>query len=133
MLKWAHNPALRPNCQPIQHSLWSEEHGNGRSIEQLPKESFPGRRRSLGSLLAKEPVTKKGQIGPHVRSRVPRMPSLGTESRAPHAVPDGALDRTMKTKSLTRTDGLGKDVSFLKESPLKRLFYEGSAWECCTG
>ena len=121
MLKWAHNPALRPNCQPIQHSLWSEEHDNGRRVEQLPKDSCPGRRRSLGSLLAKEPITKKGQIGPHLRSGVPRKPSLGTESRAPHAVPDGALDRNMKTKSLTRTDGLGSDVSLLKESPLKGL------------
>merc|ERR1711971_844766 len=41
-------------------------------------------------------------------------------SRAPLAVPDDALDRNMKTMSLTRTDGLGRDASFLKESPLKR-------------
>ena len=133
MLKWAHNSALRPNSQPIQHSLWSEEHGSGRRVEQLPKDSCPGRRRSLGSLLAKEPITKKGQIGPHVRSRVTRKTSLGTESKAPLAVHDDALDRNMKTKSLTRTDGLGRDESFLKESPLKRLIYKRSAWERCTG
>ena len=137
MLKWAHNPALRPNCQPksfenqqnlektIQHSLWSEKHGNGRRVEQVPKESCPpGRRRSLGSLLvAKQPITRKGQIGPHTRSGVTRKSALRTtESRAPLALPDDALDRNMKSMSLTRTDGLvmGRDASFLKESPLKR-------------
>ena len=138
MLKWAHNPALRPSYQPkafeseqnpekrSQHSLRSEKHGNGRRVEQLPKEaeklSRPGRRRSLGSLLAKEPImTKKGQTGFPVRSLVPRKPSPGTEGgRAPIATPD-ALDRNLKTMSLTRTsDGFGREASLLRESPLKR-------------
>ena len=129
MLKWAHNPALRPNCQPkmfesnpeekSSYSLWSEKHGNGRRVQE--KLSGPGRRRSLGSLLAKEPMTKNGQTGIPVRSLVPRKPSLGMEGgRAPLATPD-AFDRNLKTLSLTRTtDGFGRDVSFLKESPLKR-------------
>ena len=137
MLKWAHNPALRPNWQPkmfeskqnpeetSSYSLWSEKHGNGRRVQEHPKEteklSGPGRRRSLGSLLAKEPMTKNGQTGIPVRSLVPRKPSLGMEGgRAPLATPD-AFDRNLKTLSLTRTtDGFGRDVSFLKESPLKR-------------
>ena len=145
MLKWAHNPALRPNCQQnsfenkqnlektIQHPLWSERRVNGRRVEQVPKESCPpGRRRSLGSLLvAKQPITRKGQIGPHhLRSGVTRKPALGTaESRAPLAVPDDALDRNMKTMSLTRTDGLvmGRDASLLKESPLKRWLCKGTS------
>ena len=129
MLKWAHNPALRPNCQPkmfesnpeekSSYSLWSEKHGNGRRVQE--KLSGPGRRRSLGSLLAKEPMTKNGQTGIPVKSLVLRKPSLGMEGgRAPLATPD-AFDRNLKTLSLTRTtDGFGRDVSFLKESPLKR-------------
>ena len=135
MLKWAHNPALRPNCQPkmfeskqnpeetSSYSLWSEKHGNGRRVQEHPKEklSGPGRRRSLGSLLAKEPMTKNGQTGIPVKSLVLRKPSLGMDGgRAPLATPD-AFDRNLKTLSLTRTtDGFGRDVSFLKESPLKR-------------
>ena len=70
MLKWAYNPALRPNCElnsfenrqnfekGIQCSYGFETPGNGRRVDQLPKEEkcFPGRRRSLGTLL---PVVQK--------------------------------------------------------------------------
>ena len=129
MLKWAYNPALRPNCQLKSFenkqnlekcSLGFETSGNGRRVEQLPPEEVekmlcPGRRRSLGSLLAKEPIRN---FGPR-SERVPRKLSLGREVRAPLATPD-ALDRNLKTLSLTRTEGFGRDASFLKESPLKR-------------
>ena len=133
MLKWAYNPALRPNCElksfenrqnlekTGQRSLGFETPGNGRRAEQLAEEaekSFrPGsRRRSLGSLLAKEPNIRN--FGQTRSQRVPRKLSLGREGRverdgrAPLATPD-VLDRNLKTLSLT-------DAPFLKESPLKR-------------
>ena len=132
MLKWAYNPALRPNCElksfenrqnfkkTGQCSLGFETHGNGRRVEQLPQDVekmvCPGsRRRSLGSLVAKEPIRNFGQTR---SQRVPRKLSLGREGRverdgrAPLATPD-VLDRNLKTLSLT-------DAPFLKESPLKR-------------
>ena len=132
MLKWAYNPALRPNCElnsfenrqnfekGIQCSYGFETPGNGRGVDQLPKEEkgLPGRRRSLGSLLAKEPIRNFGQVPPRSQ-RVPRKLSLGREGRAPLATPD-ALDRNLKTLSLTRAEGFGRETSFLKESPLKR-------------
>ena len=132
MLKWAYNPALRPNCElksfenrqnlekTGQCSLGFETHGNGRRARQLPEDAekmvCPGsRRRSLGSLVAKEPNVRN--FGQTRSQRVPRRKlSLGRdgrEGRAPLATPD-ALDRNLKTLSLTRTE------AFLKESPLKR-------------
>ena len=144
MLKWAYNPALRPNCElksfenrqnlekTGQRSLGFETPGNGRRAEQLAEEAEkrfrPGsRRRSLGSLVAKEPNVRN--FGQTRSQRVPRKLSLGREGwdrrdgregRAPLATPD-ALDRNLKTLSRTRTEAFGRDAPFLKESPLKRF------------
>ena len=129
MLKWAYNPALRPNCEfksfenKQNLELELETPGNGRRVEQLPKVKMvcTGRRRSLGSLIAKEPIRNFGQTGFPARSEVvPRKLSLRREGgRAPLASPD-ALDRNLKSLSLTQTEGSGRDIAFLKESPLKR-------------
>ena len=135
MLKWAYNPALRPNCElksfenrqnlekTGQRSLGFETPGNGRRAEQLAEEAEkkfrPGsRRRSLGSLVAKEPNVRN--FGQTRSQRVPRKLSLGREGRAPLATPD-ALDRNLKTLSRTRTEAFRRDAPFLKESPLKRF------------
>ena len=91
--------------------LWSEKHAHGRKVlpKEVGKSSCPGRRRSLGSLLTKDPAAKC-----QMRSRGPKKSSLGTEGVASLAQPD-ALDRC-----LARTDRFQNESSFLKESPLKR-------------